>query len=590
LIPEQHPRQARQRRWERISWWYSLVLLVPIIGIIATVAWSAGSSKDGVSGVVKDAYTGKPVSNALISTANATAHSGGDGSFSVDDPNASALQVSKDDYESTQVPVSKADDSLQIALRPTTLTGTVKNTKTGKPIVGASITVVGQNDVSATAITDDKGKYSINKVPPDATITVVYDNYTIVTKPVGKSVTIDFDVKPDVVTGTVVDEAGQPVAGATVAVGSAKTTTGPDGTYKLGGIPDTGQLSITKAGYVAVNAEVPDSLKLDATLKVFLVKALYVSAGAAANDDAWKHILDLADTTEINAVVLDLKDSSGEVFYDTNVPLATEIGAKHVMYDIRAKLKDMHDHNIYAIGRLVSFEDPILAAAKPELAIHDVTTGGLWKTFNDLAWVNAHERPVWQYNVDLATEAATDGFDEIQLDYIRFPTDGLVDNMDFGADHADESMEDAIAGYTKQMHDALQPTGAYLGVDVFGLTMWDDGDGGIGQNLMLISPNVDIICPMIYPSHFAPGDMGLDLPNDHPHEVILWSIQHGAERVGIPTSKLRPWLQDFSYGDGISYGDQEVAAQIAAAKEANAGGWMLWNAANEFHEAALAPQ
>jgi hypothetical protein len=224
------------------------------------------------------------------------------------------------------------------------------------------------------------------------------------------------------------------------------------------------------------------------------------------------------------------------------------------------------------------------------LAIHDVTTGGLWKTWNDLAWVNAHERPVWQYNVDLATEAAKAGFNEIQLDYIRFPTDGLVDNMDFGPDFANESMEDAIAGFAEQVHNALKPTGVYLGIDVFGLTMWDEGDGGIGQNLLLLAPNVDVICPMIYPSHFAPGDMGLDLPNDHPHDVILWSVQHGADRVGIPTSKLRPWLQDFSYGDGISYGDAEVATQIAAAAEANAGGWMLWNAGNEYHEAALAAQ
>jgi hypothetical protein len=151
-------------------------------------------------------------------------------------------------------------------------------------------------------------------------------------------------------------------------------------------------------------------------------------------------------------------------------------------------------------------------------------------------------------------------------------------------------MEDAIAGFAEQVHTALKPTGVYLGIDVFGLTMWDDGDGGIGQNLLLLAPNVDVICPMIYPSHFAPGDMGLDLPNDHPHDVILWSVQHGADRVGIPTSKLRPWLQDFSYGDGISYGDAEVATQIAAAAEANAGGWMLWNAGNEYHEAALAAQ
>lgn len=589
MIPEQTPRR-RQRRWDRVSWWYSLLLVAALIGVVAAMARSGDARDSGLSGVVKDAYTGKPVANALVSTARATARTDGDGSFSVDDPSAGAVQVSKDDYESTQVPVTKPDENLQITLRPTTLTGQVKNAKTGKPLAGATVTVVGQNDVSASAVTDDKGKYSINRVPPGATITVIYDGYTVVTKPVGTSTQIDFDVRPDFLTGTITDEAGKPVPGATVSVGAATTTTGDDGAYTLAGIPDDGKITVAKAGYSAVTADVPDSLKYDATLKVFLVKALYVSAETAANDAAWQHILDLADTTEINAVVLDLKDSSGNVFFDTQNQTANAIGAKRVLYDLNAKLKDLKDRNVYAIGRVVVFEDPILAGAKPELAIRDVTTGGLWQTWNGLNWVNAHQRPVWQYNVDLATEAAKAGFDEIQLDYIRFPTDGLVGNMDFGPDYANESMEDAVAGFLRQMRDALKPTGAFLGVDVFGLTMWDEGDGGIGQNLRLIAPLVDVISPMIYPSHFAPGEMGYDLPNDHPYDVILRSLQNGADRLGVAPTKLRPWLQDFSYGDGIAYGDQEVAAQIKAAGDAGAGGWMLWNAGNVYHEAALAAQ
>jgi len=253
-------------------------------------------------------------------------------------------------------------------------------------------------------------------------------------------------------------------------------------------------------------------------------------------------------------------------------------------------LKEMHDKGIYAIARIVCFEDPILAQAKPDWAIHDLTTGGLWTTYNGLAWVNAHDRNVWQYNVDLATEAANLGFDEIQLDYIRFPSDGILENADYGDEHADETRLQAITGFLGQMQTALKQTNSWLAVDIFGLTMWDDDDGGIGQNVVAIEPLVDVICPMIYPSHFYPGDLGLDIPNNHPYEVILWSLQSGAAKIPQARDKLRPWLQNFSYGEGIEYGDAEVLAQIQATDEFGSTGWMLWAPDNEYAVGALSPQ
>ena len=591
MIPDRALRQRRQRRWDRISWWYSLLLVFPVIGLAATIAMSAGANeRSGLTGVVKDAYTGKPVSNALVSSAKATARTGSNGSFSVDDLGATSLRVEGTNYEGATVTVIDPSQKLQIALRPTTLSGVVKNKTTNKPIAGVTVTVTGQNDVSQSTVTDDQGRYELTQVPPDATITVIYNGYTVETKPVGQNVEIDFQVRPDVLTGRVTDDKGQPIEGATVAVGTATTTTGADGAYRLGNVPGNGQVTVSKAGYDKVTANVPDSLTFDASLKIKLIKSLYVTAATASSDASWAALLNTVDTTEINSIVLDLKDSSGNVFFDTKTPLATEIGAKNVKYDLAARLKDLRDRNIYAIARIVVFEDPILATAKPELAIRDASTGGPWQTWNGLAWVNPHQRPVWQYNIDLAAEAAKAGFDEIQLDYIRFPTDGIVGNMDFGPEFANEPMQDAIAGFLTQMRDTLAPTGAYLGVTVFGLTMWDEGDGGVGQNLKLIAPLVDVISPMIYPSSFAPGELGLDLPNNYPYEVVLWSLQNGAERLGIPSSKLRPWLQDFSYGDGIPYTATEVAQQIKAANEAGAGGWMLWNVGNVYQVGALAPQ
>ena len=162
--------------------------------------------------------------------------------------------------------------------------------------------------------------------------------------------------------------------------------------------------------------------------------------------------------------------------------------------------------------------------------------------------------------------------------------------VDYGTEYAGETRLDAITGFLAEMQAALKPTGSLLAVDIFGLTMWDDDDGGIGQNFRAIAPLVDIVSPMIYPSHFYPGALGFDIPNNHPYDVILNSLKHGAEMVPEGADKLRPWLQDFSYGEGIEYGDAEVADQIRAAKDYGANGWMLWSAANEYHEGALAPE
>jgi hypothetical protein len=322
----------------------------------------------------------------------------------------------------------------------------------------------------------------------------------------------------------------------------------------------------------------------------FLVRAIYSTASSAASDTLWGDLIDIADRTEINAIVLDLKDSTGNVFYDTQVPLASQIGAKHPTFDVQKRLAEMEDAGIYSIARIVVFEDPILANARNDLAIHDVTTGGLWTTWDGLAWVNAYKQEVWQYNIDLAVEAARLGFDEIQLDYIRFPSDGLLENADYGPEYANQTRLDAITGFLGQIQTALKPTGSLLAVDIAGVTLLEDDDAGIGQNFASIAPLVDVVCPMIYPSHFYPGEFHLDIPNDHPYDVILQSLQRGESQVPDAKHKLRPWLQDFSYGEGIEYGAPEVAAQIQASEDFGASGWMIWAPDNVYSEAAFDPE
>jgi hypothetical protein len=513
-----------------------------------------------------------------------------EGRFTIDTALAGNISVGRKDYESTQIPMpSNQTLPLAIELRPTTLSGIVMNTKTGEGIPGVTVEARSPDNATVTAVTDEEGHYLLIDVPADATITAYFDGFSEVAKPVGENIVLDFEIRPDVVIGQVLDSAGLPVAGATVQVEDVSTETDAQGNYRLGGAPESGAIVVKKAGYRDASGEFGEEMTFNAVLEPFTVKAIYVTALIAQDDASWQEMLQIVEDTEINAIVLDVKDNTGYVRYASQVQMAHDIGAVDPRFDLQKRLEELRERDIYSIARVVVFEDPILAAARPDLAIIDVTTGGAWTTWNGLPWVNAHDRTVWQYNIDIAVEVASAGFDEVQLDYIRFPTDGIVENADYGAENANETRSEAINGFLAQMQTTLMPTGVYLAVDIFGFTLWDEGDGGIGQELELIAPLVDVICPMIYPSHFAEGELGFDHPNDHPYEVILWSLESGAERIGEDAYKLRPWLQDFSYGPGIEYGPQEVLAQIQAAEEFGSSGWMQWNAANVYHTEALQP-
>jgi hypothetical protein len=184
--------------------------------------------------------------------------------------------------------------------------------------------------------------------------------------------------------------------------------------------------------------------------------------------------------TELNAIVVDLKDGSGQVYFDTTVPLAHDIGAVQPAFDVKPLLDLLNQHHIYAIARIVVFEDPVLPEARPDWAIHDSACGDLWRTWHWLAWVNAHRPEIWDYDIALAREAANLGCNEIQLDYIRFPSDGLLGRAEYGVPHDDATRQAAIRTFLTKAHGMLLLTSAYLSADVFGLTMWDTRDAGIG--------------------------------------------------------------------------------------------------------------
>ena len=313
------------------------------------------------------------------------------------------------------------------------------------------------------------------------------------------------------------------------------------------------------------------------------VRGVHVTMALASLDGKLEEYLDL--TREgLNTIELDIKDENGEVgFVASAVPLATKVGAARPYYKPRQVAKAAHARGIYLIGRVVMFEDPRLSEGRPDLAIK--TPGGaVWRNDAGLGWTNPYDRRVWDYNVSIAEVAARAGFDEIQFDYVRFPTDGDIEGIVYPGKTATPPAW-VIAEFVHYASKRLKPLGVRVSTDVFGLAA--TRDLGIGQFPKRISKYVDAVYPMVYPSHYGPGEYGLDDPSAAPGETVQFSLSHFRRELRASKAELIPWLQDFSYGR--TYGLADVQAQIAAARKQGARGYLLWNAAGVYTPGALAP-
>ena len=299
-------------------------------------------------------------------------------------------------------------------------------------------------------------------------------------------------------------------------------------------------------------------------------------------------LIKIADTTEINAFVIDVKDNSGYVTYESGAPLAKQLGLTTPrIKDIDGLIATLNQHGITPIARIVCFQDPLLAKKEPDLAVKSKKTGGNWLDNKKQAYTNPYNRQVWEYLTEVAEDAAAHGFREIQFDYVRFPSDGPIADAVYPGE--DSSKEDAIAGFLAFARARLEKLGVWVSADVFGLTVRATDDGGIGQQLEKVAANVDIVCPMIYPSHYNPGSYGFQVPNAHPYEMITAALKDAKARLAGTGAMGRPWLQDFTLGSP-PYGVTEVKQEIKAAEDQGFNEWILWNASNKYTVAALAPK
>jgi hypothetical protein len=284
----------------------------------------------------------------------------------------------------------------------------------------------------------------------------------------------------------------------------------------------------------------------------------------------------------LNAIELDVKDENGEVGWPVNVPLARSIGSGMRYYNPEQAVAKIHAAGLYLIGRIVTFEDPVLSEKAPQLAIRRAD-GSRWLTNGGLGWTNEYDKRVWKYNVDIAVQAAKLGFDEIQFDYVRFPSDGDLSQIRYPGAHT-QPMGWTIPAFLRYARSRLHPLGVRLSVDVFGLSA--TRDLGIGQFPARIAPLVDTIYPMVYPSHYVPGEYNIINPDDRPGTTVAYSLRDFRTKVAGRKTLLVPWLQDFSLGRPYTLAD--VQDQIQAARLEHVKGFMLWNAAGVYTVKALA--
>lgn len=544
-----------------------------------------------VEGFVTDASTGLPLSGVLVQTADWESVSDKDGHFTLRRVvKGEAISFELDGYFSAS-PIFTGNTPIHIALRPKAVLVKVVEKFTSKPIPDAEVHFRG-----VSFKTDAKGEVLLWVPAEGDTImasTLIHAPAQAIYR--GEE-TITLELLPLVWEVRVHNAlSGEPISGAWLYISGRRFGPSRHGRIMVEGVPPEGEVVVKAPGYALVHLDPSKgkwerhSLALDVSLKPFQVRGIYIPFVLLARPERVRELLELVDKTELNAIVVDVKSDRGFLAWDSKIPLARELGVirRKESQTLQEILQFCQEKGIYTIARIVVFKDNPLASGKPELAVKK-KDGTIWIDREKLGWGNPFRKEVWDYNIALALEVASMGFDEINLDYVRFPSDGDLGAIAWEETNTLETRTGAIRSFMKAISEALAPFPLFLSADVFGLTPWVEGEGdmGIGQRIEDISPYVDYLCPMVYPSTYAPGALGYENPALYPYEVVYRSTLKAIERS---KALVRPWLQHYSLY-GVIYGLEQFKAQRQAAEEAGAWGWVWWNAGGFYEEALFAPE
>ena len=332
--------------------------------------------------------------------------------------------------------------------------------------------------------------------------------------------------------------------------------------------------------------------------------AIYMSQCVVGTPTFREKLVQFVDDTALNAIIIDIKDYTGKIAFTTDNPmLADSVSDACGARDMREFVQMLHDKGIYVIGRITVFQDPYYTKLHPSAAVQSASTGTPWKDYKGLAFIDVSHKPYWDYVVELSRVAYEDfGFDELNYDYIRYPSDGPMKDTRF----VNNNKPEAVELFWKYLHEHVQPTGAAMSADLFGMTTTNSDDLNIGQQLERALPYFDYIAPMVYPSHYPKNFRDLGNPNNHPYEVVKISMDAAVKRTMATTTlvktldgraiastspqlytkeaysklKMRPWLQDFDYGKDYTRAD--IEAQIQATYDAGLTSWYFWDPANKY--------
>lgn len=328
------------------------------------------------------------------------------------------------------------------------------------------------------------------------------------------------------------------------------------------------------------------------------VKGVHLTCWFAGNKKARAKIDELLADTELNTVVIAVKEIQGDVYIPGVKTSFSTNSYVNAIPDLKEYLQFLKERGVWTIARIVVFKDCRLPKEKPEWAIHSSSPlpkalekgyqPDIWVDNKGLSWADPYNPYVWKYNIDIAERAVELGFQEVQFDYIRFPSDGKTNLAVYSKPHSAASAPHALATFLQRARERLKPLHADISIDVFGLVGSDRGGMGIGQKLSALLGDVDSVSPMMYPSHYAKGELGIPDPNSSPYDTVFASIRDTQEVMGIKSVALRPYLQDFSLG--VKYTPQMVRDQIQAANDLGVYEWLLWSPSCHYTKDALLPK
>ena len=537
--------------------------------------------RNTVQGTVRDAETGDSLAGSTVGLNGDWQTTNADGRYTLRRVQGGArLSVTMAGYQFNET-VWDGNNTQDLLLVPTDTEVAVVDLYTGTPLAGAQVSCDG---VQYT--TDSRGIVVVKRLLEGAMLRASAGQHEGEEHPYAGDRGVSFELRPNTLRGLVRETSGRtPLAGAVIRAVAAgelitMTTTSADGSYLLEGLPASVSVTVTALDHEPFETAVERATELDIDLRRFEVRGIYIPLGLLTSERRINELIDLVDRTELNAVIVDMKNDRGWLAF----PSALQESKRSRAYqpdcmDVQRFLALCKAKGIYTIARVVLFKDPSLVAAYPEWAVR-TADGQVYEDTEGSTWCDPFRNEVQDYLIGIAKEVASLGFHELQFDYVRFPSDGSVGKAKYSQESNLESRTRTVREFCARLREELGPSGVVLSADLFGLTAWvePEKDMGIGQRVIDIAPYMDYISPMLYPATFISGNLGLDQPLLYPYEVVYRSCVELAKRT---STRVRPWLQHYSW-KGVEYGAEQMRLQKVAAEDADAYGWMFWHAGGKY--------